>query len=116
MLQRTWLPSCGRNAKTHAEVTKNNFPLASLPSTEHTTGLNEDIEPQFSRDELGTYINEINDTIIPLSIEFKSRIEEVSGKRIWALVSLHMRLLLQHTLYLDGAGEHRRRRDCPASH
>jgi hypothetical protein len=70
-----------------------NFPLASLPSTEHTTGLNDDIEPQFSRDELGTYINEINDTIIPLSIEFKSRIEEVSGKRIWALVGLVMRLL-----------------------
>ncbi|KIM29007.1 hypothetical protein M408DRAFT_23223 [Serendipita vermifera MAFF 305830] len=49
--------------------------------------LNADIEAQFSREEIGTYINEINDTITPLSIEFKSRIDEVSGKRVWALVN-----------------------------
>lgn len=49
--------------------------------------LNENIPSQFEAAEIGTYIQEINDTITPLSLEFKSRIDEVSGKRMWALVN-----------------------------
>lgn len=51
------------------------------------TALNDEIELQFEAAEVGTYIQEINDTLTPLSIEFKSRMDEISGKRIWALVS-----------------------------
>ncbi|CAG8706028.1 15320_t:CDS:2, partial [Acaulospora colombiana] len=50
--------------------------------------LNENIPSQFEAAEIGTYIQEINDTITPLSLEFKSRIDEVTGKRMWALIEL----------------------------
>ncbi|KAG8809357.1 hypothetical protein FRC17_003482 [Serendipita sp. 399] len=50
--------------------------------------LNEEIESQANPAEIGEYIQEVNETLVPLSIEFKSRIDEVSGKRIWAMVNI----------------------------
>ncbi|CAG7846442.1 SubName: Full=Uncharacterized protein {ECO:0000313/EMBL:CCA66936.1} [Serendipita indica DSM 11827] len=56
-------------------------------SEEACRSLNDEIPQMYNAAEVNIYIQEINETLVPLSIEFKSRIDEVSGKRIWALVN-----------------------------
>ncbi|KAG9055994.1 hypothetical protein FS842_000613 [Serendipita sp. 407] len=56
-------------------------------SEEACKSLNGEIESLANPAEISDYIQEINETLLPLSIEFKSRIDEVSGKRIWAMVN-----------------------------
>lgn len=48
--------------------------------------MNEEILVQYSAEEVHVYINEISETLKPLSLEFKTRNDEVTGKKIWAMV------------------------------
>jgi hypothetical protein len=48
--------------------------------------LNQEIPVQYSAEEVHVYIGEISETLKPLSLEFKARNDEVTGKKIWAMV------------------------------
>jgi len=54
--------------------------------------LNEEIVAQYSAEEVHVYMGEINETLKPLSLEFKARNDEVTGKKIWAMVRAFSRV------------------------
>lgn len=54
--------------------------------------MNDEIEAQYSAEEVHVYMGEINETLKPLSLEFKARNDEVTGKKIWAMVRTFSRV------------------------
>lgn len=71
------------------EAARSEFILRSTsqsPLTQEWAALNEGIEAQYSAEEVYIYMGEINETLKPLSLEFKTRNDEVTGKKIWAMV------------------------------
>lgn len=55
---------------------------------------NTDVPIQYSPGpDVKDYIEEVSATISHLSIEFKSRIDEATGKRMWAVVCPYLRVV-----------------------
>lgn len=72
----------------------------------------DDVPEQYSREEVSEYMQELADTLQGLSIEIRQRIDEVSGKRVWAVVCRSTRVLCLFDLIFLTLGEYYRWRDC----